>query len=79
MDQWLYQDYTIGSALQKLRKRAGLSQEEVAAQLQIMGHHVNRSIYSKMETGGYGIRVSVLIALKKIFNAEYGEFFQDLP
>lgn len=79
MSQWLYQDYTIGSALKKLRRRAGLSQEQVAAQLQVMDCNVSRPMYAQMETGTYGIKISVLVALKTIFNAEYGDFFVDLP
>lgn len=79
MSQWLYQDYTIGTALKKLRHRAGLSQEQVASQLQIMGCNVSRAMYAQMETGTYGIRISVLVALKKIFKTGYGEFFEDLP
>ena len=79
MPQWLYQDVTIGSALQKLRQNAKLSQEEVASRLQVMGCNVSRPMYAQMETGTYGIKISVLIALKQIFNAEYGDFFVDLP
>jgi len=79
MDQWLYQDCAIGGAIKKLRLRSGLSQEQVSAQLQVRGHNVSRSMYSQMETGSYGIKISVLIALKGIFKTEYGEFFKDLP
>lgn len=79
MAQWIYQDYTIGSALQKLRQRSNLSQEDVSAQLQVLGFNISRSIYSQMETGSYGIKVSVLVALKQIFHAEYADFFVDLP
>lgn len=79
MPQWIYQDYTIGSALQKLRQRSNLSQEEVAARLQVLGLNVSRPMYAQMETGSYGIKVSVLVALKQIFHAEYADFFVDLP
>ncbi|MDN9956199.1 helix-turn-helix domain-containing protein [Clostridioides difficile] len=81
MSQWLYQEnnYTIGNALKRLRKKTGLSQEQVSSKLQTMGCNVSRPMYAQMETGTYGIRLSVLIALKYIFNAEYGDFFSDLP
>ena len=79
MDQWLYQDYTIGAALRRLRKESELTQEEVAAQLQVRGCDVSRSMYAQMETGGYGIRISVLVALKEIYHAQYADFFLDLP
>lgn len=81
MPQWFYQDknFTIGSALQKLRKGTGLTQEQVAAQLQVRGLNVTRAMYAQMETGTYGIRIQVLVALKDIFSAEYADFFRDLP
>lgn len=80
MDQRLYQDiYTIGPALQRLRRKANLSQEQVAAQLQIRNCKVSRGMYAQMETDGYGIKLSVLAALKEIFKTTYGEFFIDLP
>ncbi|MDN9956197.1 helix-turn-helix domain-containing protein [Clostridioides difficile] len=81
MHQWFYQDdnYNIGSSLKRLRKRMGLSQEQVSSKLQTMGYNVSRAAYAQMETGTYGIRISVLVALKQIFDAEYGDFFSDLP
>lgn len=79
MPQWIYQDYRIGSALKKLRRKSGLSQEQVSSKLQTMGCNVSRAMYAQMETGTYGIRISVLVALKHIFNAEYADFFSDLP
>lgn len=82
MPQWIYQkgeEYTIGSALQKLRHKNHLTQEAVAAQLQVRGLDITREMYAQMETGTYGIRISVLIGLKKIFDAEYCDFFIDLP
>lgn len=72
-------DYQIGPALKKLRRRKKLTQEQVAAQLQVRGHNVTRDIYGKMETGDHGIKISVLVALKEIFHAEYADFFVDLP
>lgn len=79
MPQRLYQDYSIGNAIRKLRRRSKLTQEQVAAQLQVRGRDISRSAYSKIETGRYGISISVLVALKEIFHAEYADFFADLP
>lgn len=73
------QDFQIGSALRRLRRQKKLTQEQVAAQLQIKGLNVTRDIYGKMETGDHGIKISVLVALKEIFHAEYADFFEDLP
>ena len=80
MSQSIQQDaYALSSSLRRLRKRAGLTQEQVSAQLQVRGLDISRSIYSQMETGTYGIKLSVLVALKDIFHAEYADFFADLP
>lgn len=72
------QDLSIGLNIQKLRQRTGLTQEQVVAKLQIMGCSTTRSIYSQIEIGTYNIRVSELVALHSIFNADYKEFFHGL-
>jgi len=72
------QDISIGNNLHNLRIRAGLSQEQVSAQLQLRGLNVSREIISQMELGKYSIRVSVLLALKEIYHAEFNEFFDNL-
>ena len=70
---------TLGERITLARKQAGLSQEQVAVKLQVMGLPVSREIISQMELGRYSIRVSVLIALKQIYGVSYEEFFQGLP
>ena len=62
MSEKIKQDISIGKNLHRLRKQAGLSQEQVAVKLQVMGLPVSREIISQMELGRYSIRVSVLIA-----------------
>lgn len=79
MEQTLYQDYDIGPTLRKMRDRTGLTQGQVAAQLQLRNCDVSRSTYAQMESCSHGIRISVLVALKEIFHAEYADFFADLP
>ena len=49
------QDISIGENLRILRKQAGYSQEEVAAQLQIMGLCASREIISQIELGHHNI------------------------
>ena len=78
MSKKIKQDISIGNNLRNLRIRAGLSQEQVSAQLQLRGLNVSREIISQMELGKYSIRVSVLIALKEIYHAEFNEFFDNL-
>ena len=78
MSKKIKQDISIGNNLHNLRIRAGLSQEQVSAQLQLRGLHVSRELISQMELGKYSIRVSVLLALKEIYQAEFNEFFDNL-
>lgn len=72
------QDISIGTNLKTLRQRSGLSQEEVAARLQVMGFTISREVISQMERGCHNIRVSVLLALKDIYHASFDEFFANL-
>lgn len=75
----LKQDISIGDNLRQLRKNAELSQEEVAAKLQLMGFHVSREIISQMELGHYNIRISILLAFKQIYHVNsFDEFFQNV-
>ena len=79
MSRKIKQDISIGNNLRRLRKNAKLSQEEVAAQLNLMGIHVSREIISQIELGRYSIRVSVLFALKELYKVNsFDEFFQGI-
>ena len=62
-----------------MRKASGLTQAQVAAQLQVQGLDVSREMYAQMEQGKYSVRISVLKALKAIYKApSYDAFFQGL-
>ena len=54
------QDLSIGPNLQKIRKAAGLTQTQVAVQLQVRGLPISAEILAKMEQGKYSIRISAL-------------------
>ena len=75
MSYKLVQDVSIGKNLKKLRLRAGLTQEQTAVKLQLMGLSVSREMLSQMECGKYNIRISVLLALKKIYGASFEDIF----
>ena len=75
----LKQDISIGKNLKQIRKRNGLTQEQVAAQLEVRGLPISTDILAKMEQGKYSIRISVLLALKQIYRVEsFDEFFKDI-
>ena len=39
---------------------------------------VSREMISQMEQGKYSIRISVLLALKELYHAEFADFFEGL-
>ena len=78
MEEKLKQDISIGANLRRLRMEAGFSQENLAARLQVLGLPISREIISQMELGRYSIRVSVLLALKELYDVSFDEFFAGL-
>ncbi|MEY8484093.1 helix-turn-helix transcriptional regulator [Lachnospiraceae bacterium 48-21] len=73
----LKQDISIGDNLRTLRKKAGLSQEEVAVKLLVLEQSISREIISQMECGKYSIRISVLLAMKEIYKVKSMDDFFD--
>lgn len=79
MSNGLKQDISIGKNLKRLRKNAGLTQDQASARLEIMGLPINSDILAKMEQGRYSVRISVLLAMKQIYRVNsFDEFFIDL-
>jgi transcriptional regulator with XRE-family HTH domain len=76
--QKLRPDMDIGNAIQKIRLQKKLTQEQVIAQMQLMGIEITRSTFAKLETNRMNIKVSELVALSKILNVDFNAFFQDL-
>ncbi len=72
------QDINIGHNIKELRQKCNMTQEQVSAKLQLEGIDMSRSFYSHIELGIYNIRVSELAALRKIFNADYNDFFKGI-
>jgi len=71
-------DMDIGQNIQRLRNSAKLTQDQAVAQLQLMEITISKSSYAKIETNRMNIKVSELVALSKIFNANVAEFFEGL-
>ncbi|MBE6984685.1 MAG: helix-turn-helix transcriptional regulator [Ruminococcaceae bacterium] len=78
MEQKIRCDLNMGYNLRRLREAAHLSQEKLCAQLQCCGCDIGRSTYAKYEAGELNIRASVIVALRKIYNCSYDDFFLDL-
>ena len=71
-------DLDIGRNIQRLRKAAGLTQDQTVAKLQLMGLNISKSTYAKLETNRMNIKVSELVAMKEICRGEYQDFFAGL-
>lgn len=65
----------MGNNLRRLRQRKKLTQEQVAAKLQVRGCDVTRSALAKIEVGQRHLYVDELKALREIFDVSYEELF----
>lgn len=68
-------DLNIGNNIRNLRKSHHMTQEDMTAQMQLLGFNMLRGTYAKIEANLMNIRVSELVALKKIFDCSYEDLF----
>lgn len=71
-------DMNIGRRISALRHKAGLTQDQTVARMQLMELEISKSSYAKIETNRMNIKVSELLALKEIFKVSFDDFFTDL-
>ncbi len=76
--QKIRHDTQFGANIRMLRKSCKLTQGQVITQMQLMGHNISRETYAKIESGIANIKVSELLALKKIFRVELDDFFKNI-
>lgn len=65
----------IGRNIRSLRERADLTQEQVAAKLQLSGCDITRSAVAKIEVGQRHLYPDEIILLRSILAASYEEIF----
>ena len=65
----------IGKNIRRLREKSGLTQEQVAAKLQINGCDITRSAIAKIEVGQRHLYPDEIKLLKEILGATYDEIF----
>ena len=65
----------IGNNIRKLRERAGLTQELVAARLQTRGCDITRSAIAKIEVGQRHLYPDEIIILREVLSATHEEIF----
>lgn len=78
MEQKLKRDCCMGDNLKILRTNYKISQEKLCGKLQLMGIDIGRTTYAKYENGELNISIRVIIALKKIYECKYDDFFAGL-
>lgn len=66
----------IADNLRALREKAGLTQEQVAAQLQVRGCDITRSALAKIEVGQRHLYPDEIILLKEILHTTFDEIFK---
>ena len=71
-------DLDIGAAIQAIRYANNMTQDQVVAQMQLLGLPTSNSSYAKIEPNRMNIKVSELIALSRIFHVDCGAFFSTL-
>ena len=65
----------IGENIRVLRLRAGLTQDALAAKLQLAGCDITRSAIAKIEVGQRHLYPDEIILLREILSASYDEIF----
>ncbi|MBE7041444.1 MAG: helix-turn-helix transcriptional regulator [Ruminococcaceae bacterium] len=65
----------IGENIRSLRTKRKLTQEQLAAKLQVSGCDVTRSALAKIEVGQRHLYPDEIKALKEILNVSYDEIF----
>ena len=79
MSNGLKQYISIGKNIKSLRLKADLSRREVTARLEILGVPMTEDILAKIEQGRYSVRISVLLAMKRVYGVDsFDVFFEGL-
>ena len=65
----------VGQNIRRLRKARGMTQEILAAKLQVSGCDITRSAVAKIEVGARHLYPDEIIALREILRASYEEIF----
>lgn len=76
--QHLKAEKVIGANIRRIRRIQKLTQEELAAQLQVKGLDLSRSTVAKIESGIRHITLDELKSIKAVLHMEYNDFFEEL-
>ena len=65
----------VGKNIRVLREKAKLTQEQLAAKLQLGGCDITRSAVAKIEVGQRHLYPDEVILIKQILNTDYDKIF----
>lgn len=65
----------IGNNIRLFREKAGITQEQLAAKLQLNGCDITRSAVAKIEVGQRHLYPDEIILIKQILNTSYDDIF----
>lgn len=68
-----------GSHIRNLREKAGLSQEQLAAALQLAGLNLNQKAVSRIETGERVVPDFELLYFSEVFHCSIASLLKILP
>lgn len=66
----------VGDNIRRLREAADMTQEVLAAQMQLRGCDITRSAVAKIEVGQRHLYPDEIILIKEILGVEYDEVFE---
>lgn len=66
----------IGNNIRILREKAGLTQEQLSAKLQVKGCDITRSALAKIEVGQRHLYPDEILLLKQILKVDYEDIFR---
>ena len=65
----------VGANIRILREKAGLTQEQLSARLQVNGCDVTRSALAKIEVGQRHLYPDEIILIKGVLKVQYEDIF----
>ena len=66
----------VGSNIRKIRESQGMTQDALAAKLQLQGCDITRSAVAKIEVGQRHLYPDEIILLRDILNTTYDAIFE---
>lgn len=66
----------IGANIRRLRENSNMTQEVLAAKMQLMGCEITRSAVAKIEVGQRHLYPDEIVLIKQILNVSYDDIFK---